>query len=508
MRKFFQTVALVSVFSISEKILGFLYRIFLSHSIGAEGIGLYSVALSVFGLLYTLCCSGIPITVSRLMTKYRAEKNEKRVAKTITAGMCLALLFSIPVCLLFLFSGSAFSFLFADERSHKIFLIILPGLTFTCVYSVLRGVFWGNKDFLPYSVIELLEEICMILVGIVLITFSAGVTQGALSAGIAVLVSYLFSFSLATAVFFVRKNKLKNPLSEFKPLLRSAMPITAMRSASSFAISLVSVIVPLRLISAGYTQAQTMSSYGAVVGQALPILSIPTTLIGSFTLVLIPEIAENFYNKRHFYLKRDVEKAVKFTCLLTTFFIPVFFVCGEEIGVIFFGEHQCGKYITATSYLMIFMSLCSLSTSILNSMGLETKTLIYYVIGGVLMLASVWFLPKYVGIYSLLIGFTFVYGLTTVLNFRLLNKSCTKKPQYVKFLLLAIATTIPTCVFGIFLEKLLLPVLGTVLTLFCCSALIVAFNVAMFFGFGLITFKQMLKNVRKILKKQPTTKVS
>ena len=473
LRKFFQTVALVSVFSISEKILGFLYRIFLSHSIGAEGIGIYSVALSVFGLLYTLCCSGIPITVSRLMTKYRAEKNEKRVSKTITAGICLALAFSIPVCLLFLFSGNAFSFLFADERSHKIFLIILPGLTFTCVYSVLRGVFWGNKDFFPYSVIELLEEICMIIVGIILITFSTGVTQGAVNAGVAVLISYILSFSLAMGVFLLRKNKFKNPLSEFKPLMRSAMPITAMRSASSFAISLVSVILPIRLLNAGYTEAQTMSSYGAVVGQALPILSIPTTLIGSFTLVLIPEIAENYYNKRHFYLKRDVEKAIKFTTLLTVIFIPVFFVCGEEIGIIFFGEHECGKYITATSYLMILMSLCSLSTSILNSMGLETKTLVYYVLGGALMLASVWFLPKWTGIYSLLIGFTSVYGITTVLNLRLLNKSCAKKPLYVKFLLVCVATTIPTAIFGIFLERLLLPILGTVLTLFCCSALIV-----------------------------------
>ena len=504
MRKFFQTVAIVSVFSISEKILGFLYRIYLSHSIGAEGIGLYSVALSIFGLLYTLCCSGIPITVSRLMTKYKAEKKPSKVAKVITAGICLTLITTIPVCLIIYFSGNTFSFLFADQRSFKIFLTLLPGLTFTCVYSVLRGVFWGSKDFLPYSVIELLEEICMIIVGIILISYSSSVYQGAYRAGVAVLISYLVSFSLAIAVFFLRKNRFKNPLSEFKPLIKSAAPITAMRSASSFAVSLVSIILPLRLIAAGYTEAETMSAFGAAVGQALPILSIPTTLIGSFTLVLIPEIAENYYGKRHFYLKRDIEKAIKFTSILTLVFIPVFIVCGEEIGIIIFGGYECGKYVTATAYLMIFMSLSSISTSMLNSMGLETKTLIFYVIGGALMLLSIWFLPKYIGIYALLVGFTCVYGLTTILNLWLLNKNCVQKPKYVKFLLIACCSLIPTTLFGLMLEKLLLPSLGTVMTFLCCGILTATFNVLLYFGFGLVTFKETTKKLKMLLSKKKT----
>ena len=313
MRTFFKTVAIVTVFSISEKFLGFLYRIYLSRTIGAEGIGLYQVALSVFGLIYTLTCSGTPITVSRLMTKYRAEGQEKKVNKIISAGIFLTLFTAIPVCLIFFLFGDKFSFLFADERCLKIFHVILPGLIFTSVYSVLRGVFWGNKDFLPYSIIELLEEVCMIVCGIVLINFASNVTQGAFRAGIAVLISYLFSFTLAVTVFFIRKNKLVNPTSEFKPLLFSAMPITAMRTANSLSMSLVSLILPMRLILAGYTNAQAMSLFGSAMGQAIPLLFIPTTLIGSFTLVLVPEISENFYKKRSFYLKRDVEKALKFT---------------------------------------------------------------------------------------------------------------------------------------------------------------------------------------------------
>lgn len=502
MRKFFKTVAIVSIFSISEKILGFLYRIFLSRKIGSEGIGLYQVALSVFGLIYTLCCSGVPITVSRLMAKYNALNDKTRVQKVITAGLLLTLITTIPVCALFFILGDKTAFLFTDQRSLKIFLVILPGLIFTCVYSVLRGVFWGNKDFLPYSIIELLEEVCMIVVGIILVNLSTDVFQGAFSAGVAVLVSYLLSFTLAVTLFFIRKNKLKNPASELPILIRSATPVSAMRTASSLTTSLVSILLPMRLVSAGFSEAQAIKAFGSAVGQAFPILTIPTTLIGSFTLVLIPEISENFYNNRHYYLKRDVEKAIKFTSVLTLIFIPVFFVCGEEIGMLLFGEYECGKYVTTTCFLMIFISLSTISTSILNSMGQETKTMLYYLLGGVLMVGCVWFLPSVFGVYSLIIGFACIYGLTTLLNLIAISKNCKEKPKYLTFLLRACLTSLPSILFGLMLEKLLIATLGTFLTLLSCAILIVGFNLLMFFGFGLITFKETFNKIKQLILKR------
>ncbi len=493
MRKFFKTVAIVTVFSISEKFLGFLYRIYLSRTIGTEGIGLYQVALSVFALLLTFSCSGTPITVSRLMTKYRAENCEDKVQKIITAGITFTLLVVIPICAIFFIFTDFFNFLFADTRCVDIFLVVLPGLIFTSVYSVLRGVFWGDKDFLPYSIIELLEEVCMIVIGIILINSATSVYQGAFRAGVAVLCSYLFSFTLATLVFFFRKHKLKNPKGQFKPLLSSAMPITAMRTANSITTSLISIILPLRLVASGMSNNQAMSIFGACVGQAIPLLYIPTTLIGSFTLVLVPEISENYYKKKYFYLKRDVEKSIKFATFLTCLFIPVFFVCGEQIGVLVFDSHQCGEYLTASAFLMLFMSLSSITTSMLNSMGLENKTLIYFVISGFIMLLCIWFLPSICGIYSLLIGFTAIYGITTLLNLALLNKHCQKKPKYLKFVFYAFLILLPTVLFGQMLKKLLISIVGTFLTFFICSITMIIFNALLYIGFNLVSTEYIKK---------------
>ena len=487
MRKFFKTVAIVTIFSICEKFLGFLYRIYLSRTIGAEGVGLYQVALSVFALLLTICVSGTPITVSRLMTKYRAEGKTLKAEKVMTAGLTWTLLIVIPVCAIFFIFTDYFSFLFADPRCIKIFLVVLPGLIFTSIYSVIRGVFWGDKDFLPYNIIELLEEVCMIIVGIILINSITDVYEGAYRAGIAVLCSYIFSFTLASIVFFFRKHKLKNPKNEFKPLLSSALPITAMRTANSLTVSLVSIILPLRLVASGISQNQAIASFGACVGEAIPLLFIPTTLIGSFTLVLVPEISENFYRKNNFYLKRDIEKSLKFSTLLTCLFIPIFFVCGKEMGSLIFNSYECGTYLTASAFMMLLMGLSSISTSMLNSMGLENKTLLYYIISGIVMLACIWFLPSVCGIYSLLIGFYAIYGITTVLNLILLHKNCPIKPKYLKFVWFSFLLLFPTTLFGLILERLVLAVLGEFLSLIVCSVLMVVFNGLLFIGFNLVS---------------------
>ncbi len=504
MQGFFKTVAVVTIFSICEKFLGFLYRIYLSHTIGAEGIGLYQVALSVFALILTLTCSGTPITVSRLMTKYSAENKPERVKKIITAGLSFTVLTVVPVCVIAFTACDSLGFLFADPRCVKIFKVLLPGLIFTSIYSVMRGVFWGSKDFLPYSIIELLEEICMIVVGIILISASTSVEQGAFDAGLAVLISYVFSFGLSVIVFFIRKNKFANPKSEFKPLLKSALPITAMRTASSLAVSLVSVILPMRLIAAGFTESGAMTAFGSAMGQAIPLLFIPTTLIGSFTLVLVPEISENFYKKREYYLKRDVEKALKFTTFLTALFVPVFMVCGKEIGLLVFNNTECGEYLTASSFLMIFMSLSNITTSMLNSMGLENKTLIYYVISSIFMLACIWFLPTLIGIYALLAGFTFVFGLTTVLNLILLHKNCPQKPKYLKFTAFSVVFLLPTILVGLMLEKMLLPVLGVFACFIVCAVAMIIFNCLLYVGFNLVSlgfiktkFKAIIKSKQK-----------
>jgi len=141
----FQNASAVTALSIAERGLGFLYRIALSRLIGAEGVGLYQVALSLFSLFLTIGSGGIPITVSRMVTKHKAERNPKGESGTFSAGVTLCLLLTLPAVFILGLFGGKMTFLFSDPRCNRVFQILLIGLFFSSVYAVIRGYFWGNK---------------------------------------------------------------------------------------------------------------------------------------------------------------------------------------------------------------------------------------------------------------------------------------------------------------------------------------------------------------------------
>jgi hypothetical protein len=120
-------------------------------------------------------------------------------------------------------------------------------------------------------------------------------------------------------------------------------------------------------------------------------------------------------------------------------------------------------------------------------MGLERKTLLYCVISGFSMLACIWILPKFFGLYSLFVGLFFLHGLTTLLNLILIAKSCKFKPVYLKFTLYSVAFCLPTILLGFMLKKLLLACIGSVFTLFALTIILIIFNALLYFGFNLIS---------------------
>ncbi len=497
MKTVFKTAMIVTIFSLAEKFLGFLYRIYLSRAIGNEGIGLYQIALSVFATVLTLCSAGIPATVSRIITKYRSQGKGYKTSKVVTAGIAVTVITGVPLTILLFALPNALGFAFADERCLPLFYTILPALTINAVYGVLKGMFCGTKDFLPYSVIELIEEAVMIVCGIILVQTATSAVDGATKAIIAVFVSYAVSFTLGTGLFIYRGGKIKNPKGELKPLFFASLPITAMRTASSMVASLISILLPIRLIASGMSKSGATASFGAFYGLAMPLLYAPMSLIGPFTVVLIPQIAESFYKKDFNSLKTDIEKSLNITIFLTALAIPAFTCFGEEVGIMIFDSYEGGIYTSRSAILMMLICLSSLTTSVLNSIGQENKTFLTFTLSNIFMLVSIWFLPKYFGIYALLIGYICVYGIDTLLNLRLIRKKTGVRLKVGGFAFYAVLFTVPTCVLGFLIKSLLLSRAGMFLTTFIGSIITVAFNFAFFIVFGLIDYREILSKLRK-----------
>ena len=449
----FKTAAVVTVFSAFEHCLGFLYRIILSRTLGSEGLGVYQVALTVFAVFLTATASGLPITLSRIISKHRTRGNRRGEQSATSAAILIALAFSVPITILLFFLREPFSAVFSDPRCADLFYIFIFGLSFTSVYAIIRGSFWGNKRFFAYSLIELIEEMIMIVVGVFLIVVIPFGVADVNKAAIAVLISYLCSFTIALVYFFIKGGRLRSPKGEFLPLLKSSLPVTAMRTSSSLMSSLISVLFPMRLISSGVSPSRAMSEYGVVYGMVMPVLMIPSSLIGSIALVLVPELAECYYKGEKEKLSSLTEKALNSTLLIAGCLVPFFLVTGEGVGIMLYSNAESGRMIAACAFILIPMSITMISTSLLNSMNSEKQTLCFFLLGAAAMLLCTWFLPPYIGSWALAAGMACDYTITAVCSLVLLYKKTGKLKSAGYFLRLLLAS-LPVIAIGFFLRRL------------------------------------------------------
>ncbi|MDE6597432.1 MAG: oligosaccharide flippase family protein [Clostridia bacterium] len=493
----YRSAAQVTIFSTIEKALSFFYRIVLSRIIGAEGIGIYQICLSVFAVFLTAASSGVPVTVSRLIAKSNATNDIKGKNAAVTAGVVATLIITIPMAIILFFGRSLFGFLFSDDRCKNIFLLLLPGLILTSVYAVMRGSFWGNKQFLPYSIIELLEDAVMVVLGCVLVYGVTDPMAGAQRATFAVLISYVFSFIVSLFWYFKKGGRFVNPKKQLKPLFSSSLPITAMRTSTSIINSVVAIILPLLLMKAyGVDNSQAISLYGIAMGMSVPILFIPSALIGSISVVIAPELSENFYKKKTSLVRFDVEKSVKAAIFIATLLIPILFVLGEEIGAFLYSNQLSGEIVRNCSFILLPMCITMITTTVLNSMNREKRTLIYYFFGAAAMLISIVALTKFVGVYSYMIGLAASFIITGTLNLRLLKKQC-EGIKFMRYLLRSLAVVAFTCAFGWLLDGIVSRYVAPIWQIVICAPACLLFSGAALFCLEMFTMRPFKKLISR-----------
>ena len=494
----FATASLVTLLSVFKRALGFLYRIVLSRLIGAEGVGLYQVSYSLFSVFLTIGAGGIPVTVSRLICKSKAENDSKGESGATAAGLLLCLLLSLPAVLVLLPFADKFTFLFSDSRAVPVFRILMLGLIFSSVYAVLRGNFWGNKRFLLPSVLEIAEESVMVIAGVLLMQNVSSSLDGASKAAWAVVLSYLFSFTASVLSFFLGGGRLSTPKKALRPLFNATLPITSVRASGSLVNSAVAVLLPAMLVRAGATSSEALKLFGVVSGMAMPVLMIPSTIIGSLSLVLVPELSEDFYRKNKARLYKNLQRGISVSFLVACVLLPFFYALGDQIGAIAFSNRLAGELIEKSCPILVPMSLTMITTGMLNSMGFEKQTFLYYFIGAAAMLLCILLLPAVCGVYAYVIGLGASFVVTAACNLRLLGKKCDGFfKEHGKTLLgtaaRAILALLPAALIGKLVTVLFQRIFGELLAAVAAAIVLALVTAALYFLFGIVTGKG-LKN--------------
>ncbi len=411
--------------TLTSRVLGFLYRIFLSNLIGAKGMGIFQLIFPVLGFCIALSCGGIQIAVSRFVAESK-NKADRFMILISSILMSLALSAFTTICLYF-FAEPVSMYIIKNKECCQLLKyasITIPLATF---HSCVSGYYLGMKKTLVPALCSIIEQI--VKVGAVFIIGMVCVENHIKITPMLAVYSMIIS-ECAGAIFCVialsgekkYKFQIRELFSSIKKLFSVSYILTINKIMMTFLQCFEAILVPLVLLKSGLSSDDALSIYGILTGMALPVISFPSAINSSVSTMILPTIAGANTDGNRLQVRRTTEVTIWFSLVMGIFFIGFFLSFGDFIGGTVFGHSQAGEYIKILAWLCPFMYLSISMGSILHGLGHTNVAFIHNVIGTAIRLACLWFLVPQVGITGYLWGLLGSDLVTVFLHGRYIKK--------------------------------------------------------------------------------------
>lgn len=412
-----------------SRILGFFYRIFLSHSIGAQGLGIVQLTMPVQTLALAISASGIQTAISRLTASRIAVKENTGARQSFFLGTGIALLLSF-LCGSILYLNADFFALEILKEKRTLPLLKILSFTFplSALHTCVNSYYFARKQTVLPSAVQLLEQIVRIGGSYLLyLIFSMEGRQitpviaagGALASEIAASLALLLALSLHFYPCAKPLFPVKNIRPVFRELTETALPLTVNRILLTVLGGIETILIPQMLLSCGFFKETALELYGIFTGMALPLILFPSAITNSASVLLIPSVAELQTLGHSSRILTVVKKVFLYCFIMGSFFSLLFLIFGKQIGFLLFKNQTAGIYIQSMAFMCPFLYLNTALSSILNGIGKPGLCLFYSIAGILIRLIFVVFTIPVLGmrgyIYGILLSElvrTFLYFFT------------------------------------------------------------------------------------------------
>lgn len=388
--KFIIDMLLLTAASLIMRGAAVAFGSWLSDRIGASGIGLYQLIMSVYIFAVTAASSGIRLASTRMVV----ECGEGRDRYVMRRCFGYALFFGcMAAALLFGFSGIAARELLGDMRTALSLKILALGLPFLSMSSAVNGYFSAKRMALRSSVVLMIEQGARMAISFILLHFMlpmgleyacAALVAGSCGGEV---ISFLLLY-----IMYRRKSRGETEKSRgaMKKLVSIALPdgvSACFRSALSTAEQLM---VPAALGKAAGSREAGLSAYGMISGMAMPVIFFPSALLDAMGRLLVPEMAWEASAGRRGVLRYITSRTIKLTGIFAACASVMLFIHGPELGVLLYNDIQAGRYIRFLAPLALFFYLDGAVDSMLKGLGQQLYSMGVNIADSALTVLLVW----------------------------------------------------------------------------------------------------------------------
>ncbi len=407
---------ILSATNITTRIIGFLYRVYLSRMFDAEGMGIIQLSGPISAMVYSLSAAGMQTAISKCVSSISDTEKKKR-NKYLYCGLFCAL-FTACLCSFFVYRYAVFfavRFL-SESRTAPILRILALSYPLSAIHACINGYYIGKQKTLLPAASQLTEQLVRVATVYLCCTsfLSTGDTPQLAFTAWGVCIGEAAALCVVFVGFYFGKHKnrqglklIPHPLNETR-ILRSlfiiSAPLSANRLAVNFLQSIEAVRIPLMLQVYGLSDSAALSTYGILTGMAFPVVFFPGAFTGALSAMLLPTVSEAHSKNDHKRIRSITTQATFLVVFAGLLFGLLIFMFSDFIGSVIFHEPLAASYIRALSMLCPIMYLNSVFTGILQGLGKVMTIFFINVTGLLLRLFFVFvYIPKY-GITGYLIG--------------------------------------------------------------------------------------------------------
>lgn len=436
---FYRALMLTGV-NLLLRAVGTSFHVYLSRHVGAAGIGLLQLVMSVGNLAMVAGIGGIRTATMYLTAEELGKGRPQNVGRILSSCFLYSILCSCAVAGALYFGAPMLARNWIGNiqtiPALRIFAGFLPAI---CLSGVMSGYFTAANRIGTLAMVEVAEQLCSM--GITLLALLLWAGQDPERSCISVVLgssgSACVTLTLLVWLRLREKPKRGKPFPVRKRLLQAAVPLAGADVVRSGIGTAENLLVPKRLALCEKVD-DPLSAFGRVSGMVFPLMMFPACILYALAELLIPELARcnaAGSQKRIQYL---VRKSLWAAMLYGVFFSGLIFLFARPLCAALYHNEQAGNELMVYALMIPFLYCDAITDAMTKGLGQQRVCVRYNIITSAMDVASLFLLLPVFGMR----GYFFSFLVTHLLNFLLsLRRLCRITGYHVPFATPALAVS-------------------------------------------------------------------
>ena len=425
--KFIKSTLILIIGGAINKVLAMIIKIFLTRSIGDNGIGEYMLIMPTFNLFITLCTLSLPISISKVVSE------GKRGKKVVLSLVPICFLYNLFLMLMLILLAP---FIANNLLNNRDTLLPIMGISLTlpfiCLSSILKGYFYGKERMTPYIISNIIEQIIRLIFIIYLIPklMIYGINITLLGV---VLINIISELSSVIMLIIFIPNRHIN-LSDFKmdktilkDILNISINATGSRFIGSISYFLEPIILTAILLKNGYTSNMIALAYGTITGYVFPLLLIPSFFTMAISTSLLPVVSSNLAKKRTNYAKKKLHEAIIISLFIGIISTTIFMLIPDILLKFIYNTASGITYVRIIAPFFLMHYIQGPLTSYMQAANMANTAMKGTLKGAIIKNILLIILPIFLGINGFIISSIVNIFYVTIHHIYYVNKSFSKK---------------------------------------------------------------------------------